>query len=65
MTDKIEIIKEIAAKHGIAVGRDNPIADPANHQRTTHADSTAAQQVAGQLQGRVGGGGCRWERTPG
>lgn len=45
MSDKIEaIIKEIAAKHGIAVGRDDPILILQTINERLMQDSAAAQQ---------------------
>ena len=45
MTDKIEeIIKEIAGKHGIAVGRDDPILILQTINERLMQDSAAAQQ---------------------
>jgi hypothetical protein len=45
MSDKIEaIIKEIAAKHGIAVGRDDPIMILQTINERLMRDSAAAQQ---------------------
>jgi hypothetical protein len=56
MTDPVEeLIREIAAKHGIAVSRDDPILILQTINTRLLQDSAKAQQDhAGSVQGRTG-----------
>ena len=55
MSDKIEaIIKEIAAKHGIAVGRDDPILILQTINERLMQDSAAAQEEVESIAHRWG-----------
>lgn len=62
MSDKIEeIIKEIAAKHGIAVGRDDPILILQTVNERLMQDSAAAQQeILGRFKSEMEEIAHRW-----